>query len=138
VPLGYFFEQSSFPSAQPAFALYLKATHRTVYQINVWLTGQSAIGVVVQIAAGMLSDSPLLNGRRWQAITFMQGGTLISAVIIAAWNVPKGARFFAFYITYSCAGVPGFYYSWFPELMPHDHEMRGFLTAFSNIASYAN
>jgi ACS family pantothenate transporter-like MFS transporter len=138
LPLGYFFVQSSFPSAQPAFALYLKATHRTIYEINVWPTGQSAIGVVVQIAAGMLTDSPLLNGRRWQAITFMQAGTFIGAVIIAAWNVPEGARFFAYYISYMCAGVPGVYYSWFPELMPHDHEMRGFLTAFSNIASYVN
>jgi ACS family pantothenate transporter-like MFS transporter len=138
LPLGYFFVQSSFPSAQPAFALYLKATHRTIYEINVWPTGQSAIGVVVQIAAGMLTDSRLLNGRRWQAITFMQAGTFIGAVIIAAWNVPEGARFFAYYISYMCAGVPGVYYSWFPELMPHDHEMRGFLTAFSNIASYVN
>jgi MFS transporter, ACS family, pantothenate transporter len=138
LPLGYFFVQSSYPSAQPAFALYLKATHHSVYQINVWPTGQSAIGVVVQIAAGMLSDSPLLNGRRWQAITFMQAGTFIGAVIIVAWNVPEGAKFFAYYISYMCAGVPGIYYSWFPELMPHDHEMRGFLTAFSNIASYVN
>ncbi|PMD31615.1 pantothenate transporter liz1 [Hyaloscypha variabilis F] len=138
LPLGYFFVQSSFPSAQPAFALYLKATHRTVYEINVWPTGQSAIGVVVQIVAGMLCDSPLLNGRRWQAITFMQAGTFIGAVIIIAWNVPEGAKFFAYYITYMCAGVPGIYYAWFPELIPHDHEMRGFLTAFSNIASYVN
>lgn len=138
LPLGYFFVQSSFPNTQPAFALYLKATKHTVYQINVWPTGQAAVGVVVQIAAGMLSDSPLLNGRRWQAITFMQAGTFIGAVIIAAWNVPEGARFFAYYISYMCAGVPGIYYSWFPELMPHDHEMRGFLTAFSNIASYVN
>ena len=138
LPLGYFFIQSSYPTAQPAFALYLKATGRSVYEINVWPTGQAAIGVVVQIAAGMLSDSPLLNGRRWQAITVMQAGTFIGAIIIIAWNVPEGARFFAYYITYMCAGVPGIFYSWFPDLMPHDHEMRGFLTAFSNIASYVN
>jgi len=36
------------------------------------------------------------------------------------------------------AGVPGIYYSWFPDLMPHDHEMRGFITAFSNMFSYIN
>ena len=138
LPFGYFCVQSSFPSAQPAFALYLKATHHSVYQINVWPTGQSAVGVVVQIAAGMLSDSPLLNGRRWQAITVMQAGTLLGTVIISIWSVPKGLLFFAYYISYMSAGVPGIYYSWFPELMPHDHEMRGFLTAFSNIASYVN
>jgi hypothetical protein len=138
LPLGYFFVQSSFPNAQPAFALYLKATGRSVYEINVWPTGQAAIGVVVQIAAGMLSDSPLLKGRRWQAITLMQAGTFLGVIIIIVWNVSEGARFFAYYIIYMCAGVPGIYYSWFPDLMPHDHEMRGFLTAFSNIASYVN
>jgi hypothetical protein len=36
------------------------------------------------------------------------------------------------------AGVPGLYYSWFPDLMPHDHEMRGFITAFSNMFSFIN
>lgn len=138
LPLGYFFIQSSFPNAQPAFALYLKSTHHTIYQINVWPTGQPAIGVVVQIVAGMLSDSPLLNGRRWQAIAFMQIGTLVGAIIIIVWDVPERAKFFGYYITFMCAGVPGIYYSWFPDLMPHDHEMRGFLTAFSNIASYVN
>jgi hypothetical protein len=68
----------------------------------------------------------------------MQAGSFIGCVILAAWNVPQGARFFAYYISYMCAGVPGIYYSWFPELIPHDHEMRGFLTAFSNIVSYVN
>jgi MFS transporter, ACS family, pantothenate transporter len=138
LPFGYFCVQSSFPSAQPAFALYLKSTHHSVYQINVWPTGQSAVGVIVQIAAGILSDSPLLNGRRWQAITVMQAGTLLGSVIIAIWSVPQGLLFFAYYISFMSAGVPGIYYSWFPDLMPHDHEMRGFLTAFSNIASYVN
>lgn len=34
LPLGYFLVQSSFPSAQPALALYLKATQRPVHQIK--------------------------------------------------------------------------------------------------------
>jgi ACS family pantothenate transporter-like MFS transporter len=138
LPLGYFFIQSSFPNQQPAYALWLKSQGHSVYQVNVWPTGQAAIGVVVQIIAGMLSDSPLLGGRRWQAITVMQAGTFFGAVIIAVWTVPNSLLYVAYYASYMCAGVPGIYYSWFPDLMPHDHEMRGFLTAFSNIASYVN
>jgi hypothetical protein len=61
---GYFFVQSSHPSQQPFYSLWLKAEHHTVYQINVWPTGQSAVGAVTQIIAGMLSDSPLLSGKR--------------------------------------------------------------------------
>jgi ACS family pantothenate transporter-like MFS transporter len=116
----------------------LKSTGHSVYEISVWPTGQSALEVVVQIATGMLSDSPLLNEVRWQALTFMQAGSLFGAVIIAVWTVPKGFLFVAYYMSYMSAGVPGIYYSWFPELIPHDHEMRGFLTAFSNIFSYVN
>jgi ACS family pantothenate transporter-like MFS transporter len=133
LPFGYFCVQSSFPTAQPAFSLYLKSTGHSVYEINVWPTGQSALAVVVQIAAGMLSDSLLLNGVRWQALTFMQAGSLFGAVIIAVWTVPKGLLFVAYYMSYMSAGVPGIYYSCFPELIPYDYEMRGFLTAFSNI-----
>lgn len=130
---SYFFVQSSCPTQQPFFALYLKAAGKSVYQRNVWPTGQYAVGIVTQVVAGMLSDSPLLQGRRWQAISVMQGGTIFACVVLAVWNVPLGLKYFAFYVAYMSAGVPGLYYSWFPDLMPDDHEMRGFMTAFSNM-----
>ncbi|KAK5117506.1 hypothetical protein LTR85_008891 [Meristemomyces frigidus] len=135
---GYFFVQSSYPNAQPFYALYLKSTGHTVYQRNVWPTGQYAVGVVTQLVAGMLSDSPLLKGARWQALTVMQGGSILACIVLAVWSVPNGLRYACFYISYMSAGVPGIYYSWFPDLMPDDHEMRGFMTAFSNIFSYVN
>ncbi|KAI1876991.1 uncharacterized protein JN550_001063 [Neoarthrinium moseri] len=135
---GYFFVQSSFVSQQPFFALYLKAEGHSTYEVNVWPTGQAAVGAVTQIVAGMLTDSPLLRGRRWQAIAVMQGGTIFSCIVLAIWNVPIGLKYVAFYASYMSAGVPGIYYSWFPDLMPHDHEMRGFMTAFSNCFSYIN
>lgn len=136
LPLGYFFVQTSFPADQPAFALWLKSNGHSVYERNVWPTGQVAVGVVVQILAGMLSDSPLLKGRRWPAIIVMQGGTLIGAIIIAVWEVPDTLKYVAYYLTYFCAGVPGPYFAWFSDLIPHDHEMRGFVIAASNMFSY--
>lgn len=131
--VSYFFVQSSCPTQQPFFSLYLKATGHSVYQRNVWPTGQYAVGVVTQIAAGMLSDSPLLRGRRWQAIFVMQSGTIFASIVLAIWNVPLALKYFAYYLSYTSAGVPGLYYSWFPDLMPNDHELRGFMTAFSNM-----
>ncbi|OAG10872.1 pantothenate transporter liz1 [Paraphaeosphaeria sporulosa] len=136
LPMGYFFVQTSFPSEQPAYALWLKSTGHTVYQRNVWPTGQVAIGVVVQLLAGMLSDSPLLKGRRWPAIVVMQAGTLFGAIIIAVWNVPDTLKYVAYYFTYFAAGVPGPYFAWYSDLIPHDHEMRGFVIAISNMFSY--
>lgn len=136
--LGYFFVQSSHPSQQPFYSLYLKSTKHTVYQINVWPTGQPAVGAATQIVAGMLSDSPLLRGRRWQAIVAMQSLSFFGTTVLAIWNVPLGLKYFAFYISFCSAGVPGLFYSWFPDIMPFDHEMRGFMTAFSNMFSYVN
>ena len=138
LPIGYFFVQSSLPSQQPVFNLWLKAEGYSVSQVNVLPTIAPGIGVFAQIAAGMLSDSPLLQGRRWEAIAFLQAGTFFSAVVLAVWNVSHNLKFAAYCLTYMSAGVPGLYYAWFPELIPHDHEMRGFMVAFSNIASYIN
>ncbi|EXJ83602.1 hypothetical protein A1O1_07225 [Capronia coronata CBS 617.96] len=136
LPIGYFLVQGSFPIYQPVYALWLKSTHHSTYQVNVWPTGQVAIGVVVQVLAGMLSDSPLLRGRRWQAMIFMASGTLFSTIVLAVWDIPDALRYVAYYLSYTAAGVPGIYFAWFPDLIPHDHEMRGFVIAASNTFSY--
>lgn len=136
LPLGYFFVQSSFPVYQPVMALWLKSNGRSVYERNVWPTGQVAVGVVVQLLAGALSDSPLLKGRRWPAIIVMQAGTLFGVIILAVWDVPDNLKYVAYYFSYFSAGVPGPYYAWYSDLIPHDHEMRGFVIAASNMFSY--
>lgn len=136
LPLGYFFVQGSFPSYQPVMALWLKSKGHSVYERNVWPTGQVAVGVVVQITAGILSDSPLLKGRRWPAIIIMQLGTLFGMIILAVWHVPDRMKYVAYYFSYFCAGVPGPYFAWYSDLIPHDHEMRGFVIAASNMFSY--
>ncbi|KAK4934643.1 hypothetical protein LTR10_024146 [Elasticomyces elasticus] len=136
LPVGYFLVQSSYPIYQPAYALWLKSTGHTIYEINVWPTGQYAVGVVVQILAGMISDSPLLRGKRWQTIIAMQVPTIMGCIVLAVWDVPIGLKYTACYLTYTCAGVPGIYYAYYSDLMAHDHEMRGFLIAASNMFSY--
>ncbi|EFX05028.1 major facilitator superfamily transporter [Grosmannia clavigera kw1407] len=135
---GYFFVQSGYPSQQPFYSLWLKSTGHTTYQVNVWPTGQHAIGWVTQIVAGILSDSPLLNGRRWQPLVALQGISVFASIVLAVWDVPIGLKYAAMYLTSTAAGVPGIYYAWFPDLMPDDHEKRGFLIAFSNVFSYVN
>ncbi|KAI9744924.1 MAG: hypothetical protein M1818_001850 [Claussenomyces sp. TS43310] len=138
LPMGYFWIQAAFPIQQPALALWLKSEHFSVSRINVLPTGQAAIGAFVQVAAGMLSDSPLLQGKRWQTIVVMQVGTLFSTICLAIWNVPRNLKWAAFYLSYTAAGVPGIWYAWYPDLVPHDHEMRGFLIAASNMCGYIN
>jgi hypothetical protein len=50
--------------------------------------------------------------------------------------VPDNLKYVAYYFSYFCAGVPGPYYAWYSDLIPHDHEMRGFIIAASNMFSY--
>lgn len=134
--IGYFFIQSSLPSQQPTFALWLKSKGNSVYDRNVLPTAQAGIGVIVQVVAAMISDSSLLRGRPWPPIIVMQLGTFFSAVVLAIWIVPIKFNFVAFYLAYFSAGVPGIWFSWYPDLMAHDYEMRGFLIATSNMFSY--
>jgi ACS family pantothenate transporter-like MFS transporter len=136
LPFGYFLIQSALPVQQPAFALWLKAESRSVSTINIQPTGQAGLAAAVQIFGGMLSDSPLLRGKRWQVIIAMQLGTLIGTIILVIWNVSDSLKYAAFYLSYCSSGVPGLYYSWYPELIPHDHEMRGFVVAASNTFSF--
>ncbi|KAL3709031.1 hypothetical protein TMatcc_002820 [Talaromyces marneffei ATCC 18224] len=136
LPLGYFLVQGSYPIQQPAFALWLKSTGHSVYQINVWPTGQYAVGVVTQLLAGIISDSPIFRGKRWQTLIAMQVPTIFGCIVLAVWDVPVGLKYAAYYLTFTAAGVPGIYYAWFSDLIPHDHEMRGFVIAASNMFSY--
>ncbi|KAL6708385.1 hypothetical protein ACN47E_002648 [Coniothyrium glycines] len=136
LPVGYMLVQGSFPVQQPVMALWLQEKGHSVYERNVWPTGQVAVGVVVQILAGMLSDSPLLKGRRWPAIVVMQAGTLFAVIILAIWDVSDTLKYVAYYFMYFSAGVPGPYFVWFSDLIPHDHEFRGFAIASSNMFSY--
>uniref|UniRef100_A0A093V939 Pantothenate transporter liz1 n=1 Tax=Talaromyces marneffei PM1 TaxID=1077442 RepID=A0A093V939_TALMA len=106
LPLGYFLVQGSYPIQQPAFALWLKSTGHSVYQINVWPTGHHA------------------------------SSHNIWFIVLAVWDVPVGLKYAAYYLTFTAAGVPGIYYAWFSDLIPHDHEMRGFVIAASNMFSY--
>jgi ACS family pantothenate transporter-like MFS transporter len=136
LPFGYFLIQCALPVQQPAFALWLKAKGLPVSAINIQPTGQAGLAAAVQILGGMLSDSPLLKGKRWQVIIAMQLGTLIGTIIIIVWNVSDSLKYAAYYLSYTSSGVPGLYYSWYPELIPHDHEMRGFVVASSNTFSF--
>jgi len=136
LPLGYWFIQSSFPAYQPVMALWFTSKGHSVYERNVWPTGQVAVGVVVQVLGAMISDSPLLKGRRWPLIILMQAGTLFGTIVLAVWNVPDGLKFVAYYFCYFSAGAPGPWYAWYSDLIPHDHEMRGFVIALSNMFSY--
>ncbi|KAF2811303.1 MFS general substrate transporter [Mytilinidion resinicola] len=136
LPIGYMIIQQSVPQIQPIFSLWLKAEKYSVYDINVLPTAQTAIGVVVQLIAGMVSDSPLLKGRRAEAMSAMILGTFFSVITLAVWDVSHDLRFAAYYLAYTGSGLAGLYFSWFPELIPHDHEMRGFMIAVSNMFSY--
>ncbi|OJJ42187.1 hypothetical protein ASPZODRAFT_155479 [Penicilliopsis zonata CBS 506.65] len=136
LPVTYYIVQAACPNQQPAFALWLKAEGYSVYKVNVLPTAQAGIAAAAQIAAGMISDSPLFRGRRWEAITGMQAGTFFGIIIMLIWDVPRALKFTGYYFLWIAYGVPGIYFSWFPDLIPHDHEMRGFVIAVSNIFCY--
>lgn len=83
---------------------------------------------------GNVVDLDVIKGLVFQSASAPSPSILVCCCVVAF----EGARLFASYISYMSAGVPEIVCSWFSQLLPHDHEIRGFLAAFSNIASYVN
>ena len=74
-------------------SLWLKANHYSVELINIIPTSQSAVQLVATVVLGIFSDL-FRNRPVWMSIPTFFG--LLCSIILAAWNVPDGLKWFAF------------------------------------------
>lgn len=135
LPAGYFMIWASSITYQPVFALWLKSEGHSVVDINVWPTAQIALGLVVLLVATLYLDSQYGQRHLWLVAIVMQTGTLCSAAVLLVWNVSTTCKYGAYLFSYMGSGVPALYLAWFPDLIPDDHETRGFVVALSNTFS---
>ncbi|KIW53128.1 hypothetical protein PV05_08722 [Exophiala xenobiotica] len=145
-PLFYFFV-ILFPACVMAqqgynyFNLFLKALKNpdgtpvwSVQQVNAIPIGGNAITVVMLWVYSFLSD---YYQTRWIPIMIQATLGLIPSIIMIVWDVPLGAKYFAFFMTYfsSCTAPP--IYTWISDMLPHDPEQRAFISGFMNAFWYA-
>ncbi|KAH8590573.1 major facilitator superfamily domain-containing protein [Bisporella sp. PMI_857] len=115
-----FFFNTSANSA--AFLLWIKSLHRfDVATINDLGTIAPALGIFFVLFINFSSD--LWLGRAG-AITLASAFNFTALVILAVWNVPESAKWFAFSITYSAVAVSSVLYGWANVVLRDNNEER--------------
>ncbi|KAH6873809.1 major facilitator superfamily domain-containing protein [Thelonectria olida] len=115
-----FFFNTSANSA--AFLLWIKSLKRydikTVNQLGAISPG---LGIFFVLFINFGSD--LFLGRP-AAITLASAINFTGLVILAIWNVPESAKWFAFSVTYSAVAVSSVLYGWANTILRYNNEQR--------------
>jgi MFS transporter, ACS family, pantothenate transporter len=85
-------------SGSTFFNLWLKAEKYSVVQTNTIPTAGSAIQVVASLGFGILADN---TGKRALMVNIVSLLTILSNILLSVWNIPKGALFFAFFLSFT-------------------------------------
>ncbi|KAK9458921.1 major facilitator superfamily domain-containing protein [Lipomyces oligophaga] len=112
------------------FNLWLKATGRfSVQQINLIPTGGYALGLVTGFLFANLSDR---TKNRFGWLMLATWIRTLGAILLAIWNLPFGAIFFANLCGYMSEPVWSILLAWASEEFQDDAELRGLLAAVGN------
>ncbi|KAK9368245.1 major facilitator superfamily domain-containing protein [Lipomyces kononenkoae] len=128
--VGNLYWMTPYPSGLP-YGLWLKSKPQyTVSMVNNLSTITYAATIVSTMVCGFYSD---WRQNRWE--TMMYGGILILIcnVILLVWNVPDGAKFFAFVGLGVANGPTNLIVPWLAEFMSHDLEARSASIAIVNV-----
>lgn len=133
--LYFVFNQAMITNGQP-FNLYLKAhdDRYTISQINNLPTGQSALSIVTALVGCYWADA---TGKRWLPSIWICGFMTIGAVCMAAWNIPEGLKFFAFYVAGLGGALNPLFMSWASEVTFRSAEERAVVVASMNAVGQA-
>ncbi|KAF4879728.1 Pantothenate transporter FEN2 [Colletotrichum siamense] len=135
VALYYVFNQAMITNGQP-FNLYLKAhdDRYSISQINNLPTGQSAISIVAALIGCYWADA---TGKRWLPSIWICGFMTIGAICMAAWNIPEGLKFFAFYVAGLGGALNPLFMSWASEVTFRSAEERAVVVSSMNAVGQA-
>ncbi|KAG7087667.1 hypothetical protein E1B28_013615 [Marasmius oreades] len=56
---------------------------------------------------------------------------------MSIWNVPLGAKYFSYFISYVCLGTAPLIFAWVSDLIPHDPEQRALVVGVAIAIYYA-
>ncbi|KAK9479609.1 major facilitator superfamily domain-containing protein [Lipomyces japonicus] len=127
--VGNLYWMTPYPSTIP-YAFWLKAKGYPDAMVNNLSTITYAATIVSTMLCGWYSD-----WRRNRVETMLYGGVLILVcnVILLVWNVPAGAKFFAFIGLGLASGPTNLIVPWLAENMSHDLEARSASIAIVNV-----
>ncbi|EFX06126.1 major facilitator superfamily transporter [Grosmannia clavigera kw1407] len=113
------------------FLLWLKSLKKySSEEVNQLGTLPSALGIFYTLFTNFSSD--LLWGPRW-GITFAATANSIAMLILTIWNVPIGAKWWAFCSTSWSYSLSSSLYGWVNNILRDSPETRSFTLVFINI-----
>lgn len=113
------------------YLLWLKSLHRySVPKVNQLGTTAPALGILYVLFVNFSSD--LLWGPSG-AIAFAHAWNFSAMVILATWNVPEGAKWFAFNSAYTQVAMSSVLYGWANDILRHNSAERSFILVFMNL-----
>ncbi|KAK9234742.1 major facilitator superfamily domain-containing protein [Lipomyces kononenkoae] len=128
--VGNLFWMTPYPSGLP-YTLWLDSQPQySIPMVNNLSTIANAATIVSTMVCGFYSD---WRQNRWE--TMLYGGILILVcnVLLLVWNVPGGAKFFAFIGLGVANGPTNLIVPWLAEYMSHDLEARSASIAIVNV-----
>ncbi|KAH8681872.1 vitamin H transporter [Xylariales sp. PMI_506] len=119
-----------------AFLLWLKSLNRySSPVVNQFGTIPSALGIFYTLFANFSSD--LLWGPVW-GITFAAGWNAVALLILVIWNVPEGAKWFAFCSTSWSYALSSVLHGWVNNILRDSPETRSFTLVLINIIAQSS
>lgn len=113
------------------YLLWIKSLKRySTPKINQLGTTAPALGILYVLFVNFSSD--LLWGPSG-AITFAHTWNFIAMTILAIWNVPESAKWFAFNSTYTQVAMSSVLYGWCNDILRHNATERSFIIVFINL-----
>jgi hypothetical protein len=120
-------------SSYGGYLLWLKSLNRySTPKINQLGTTAPALGILYVLFVNFSSD--LLWGPSG-AIAFAHTWNFIAMVILAIWNVPESAKWFAFNSTYTQVAMSSVLYGWANDILRHDTAERSVVLVFMNLVA---
>ncbi|KAK4499155.1 hypothetical protein PRZ48_009667 [Zasmidium cellare] len=115
------------------FNLYLKDAGYSVVQTNVLPTAGDALSIVAALAFGIAADQ---TGWNATLVVIVELLVILSNVLLAVWELPKGALLFAYYLSYAGMAAQPIVIAWGSHLAAADPTLRQMLVATGNVISY--
>ncbi|ODQ56941.1 hypothetical protein WICANDRAFT_20749, partial [Wickerhamomyces anomalus NRRL Y-366-8] len=110
------------------FILWLKALNRySTPKINDLSATSAGIGFILVLVFCGGAD---VFRSRYGAIVLSQVLNVIGNVILATWNVPGSAKWFAFMVQYAGWSTASVRYSWINDILRHDPQDRAIIFVF--------
>lgn len=113
-----------------AYLLWLKSLKRySIPKLNKLSMITPGLGMIYLASAGIIADK---FHSRWLAIILTQVFNFIGNVILAAWDVKEGAKWFAFMLQYFGWAMAPVLYSWQNDICRRDNQARAITLVVMN------